>query len=203
MLVMLSLHRTRQRLGTLRLSAPPPPSYQKLEPSRTSKRSCRSVLRLDNKFMKKVLNGIIYAMILAGFPLLAWSGYSLATDTYALWTRGVEKHASVLSLDGGFTGRGGSSTFYYTIEMDGRKTHQEFRRRLRVGDTISLLVIPGEPGTVALGNRASSPFSIFSSSVGDDLTAVLVLAMFAFMIVATPSTLWWLFIKGRKAIFAD
>jgi hypothetical protein len=151
--------------------------------------------------MKNVLNGLIYAMILAGFPLLAWSGYSLATDTYALWTRGVEKHASVLSLDGGFTGRGGS-TFDYTIEMDGRKTHQEFRRRLSVGDTISLLVIPGEPGTVALGNRASSPFSIFSSLVGGDLIAVMVLAMFAFMIVATPSTLW-LFIKGRKAIFAD
>ena len=66
----------------------------------------------------------------------------------------------------------------------------------------ALLVVPGKPGTVAFGNRASSPFSIFSSLVGGDLIAILVLAMFAFMIVATPSTLW-LFIKGRKAIFAD
>ena len=147
--------------------------------------------------MNKVSNVLICGLILAGFPLLAWSGYSLAADTYALWTRGVEKHASVVRLEGVRTGRGGT-TFDYAIEIDGKRSRQEFRARLRISETVDVLVVPDNPRTIALGNKSSSPFAIFSSLIGGQFNATIVVITFAFVIVATPAMLWR-FMKGGKA----
>jgi hypothetical protein len=148
--------------------------------------------------MNRVWNVVTCILIVAGVPLLAWSGYSLAADTYALWTRGVEKRVSVIRLDGGHTGRGGT-VFGYIIEIDGRRVRHEFRAPLSVGETVSVLMVPEDPRLIAVGDRSSTPFAIFASLIGGDIIATMVLIMFAFMTVAVPRTLW-MFIKGRKVL---
>jgi hypothetical protein len=147
--------------------------------------------------MNRDRNVPIFLLILAvGLPLFAWSGYSLARDTYALWTRGVDKHASIISLDGILTGKAGTR-FDYTIEIDGKKSHHEFLTRLRIGETVDLLIVPDDPHTMALANKLSGPYAIFAALIGGVFTATMVLVVFVFVIIATPATLWRV-IKGRK-----
>ena len=157
-------------------------------------------LRLQSQPTRNVnreRNVLIFLLILAvGLPLFAWSGYSLARDTYALWTRGVDKHASIVSLDGILTGKAGTR-FDYTVEIDGKRSHHEFFTRLRIGATVDVLIVPDDPHTMALANKLSSPFAIFATLIGGNFTATMVLVMFVFVIITTPAALWRV-IKGRK-----
>ena len=139
--------------------------------------------------LKKLWNGFMWLLILSGFPLLAWSGYYLASETYAFWRHGVEKSALVVALDRISTAPKGGTTFYYKIEVDGRRMLKPFRVRLPEGKNISVLVLPDDPDNVMPGTRNSSLFEIFSASIGGDLLAVLVLCMFAFMLLAGPQAL--------------
>jgi hypothetical protein len=142
-------------------------------------------------------NVLIFLLILAvGLPPFAWSAYSLSRHTYALWTRGVDKHASIISLDGILTGKAGTR-FDYTIEIDGKRSRHEFFTRLRIGETVGVLIVPDDPHTMALANKLGGPFAIFAALTGGYFTAIMVLVVYAFVTIATPVMLWRV-IKGRK-----
>lgn len=141
--------------------------------------------------MKKFWKLLTLIVILSGFPLLAWSGYSLAAETYAFWKHGVEKTASVIALDEARTVPKAGTTYYYTIEVDELRMTKGFRVRLPVDQAFSVLVIPDRPGEIMLGGGTSSLFDIFSYSIGGRFMAALALAMYVFMLVATP----WLVLK--------
>jgi hypothetical protein len=133
---------------------------------------------------------------MSGFPILAWAGLSLAHDTYAFWRYGVEKNARVVALDHTSRTKGGT-TFYYLIEVDGRRFVKDFRVRLPEGNDISVLALPEDPEQVTIGNRNTNAFEIFAYSIGGDVMAVLVLVMFCLMIWFGPRTFVAL-LKARR-----
>lgn len=96
-----------------------------------------------------------------------------------------------MALDNTRTLPKAGTTFYYTIEIDGLRMTKGFRVQLPVGRAISVLVIPERPDEITPGSGSSSLFEIFSNYIGGHVVAILVLAMYAFMLVATP----WLVIK--------
>lgn len=141
--------------------------------------------------MTKFWKVLTLIMIVFGTFLLALAGYSQAAETYAFWKHGVEKRASVIELHHTRSQPKAGITYYYTIEIDGLRMTKGFRVRLPAGRDISVLVIPVRPSEITPGNRSSSLFEIFSHSIGGHVVAALVLAMYAFMLVATS----WLAIK--------
>jgi hypothetical protein len=50
-------------------------------------------------------------VLLAGFPLVIWAGFGLASDTYAFWRYGIEKTARVVELDHTSSVTKGGTTF--------------------------------------------------------------------------------------------
>ncbi|WP_129778343.1 ABC transporter permease [Peristeroidobacter soli] len=151
--------------------------------------------------MKKLWNGFIWLFVLSGFPLLVWAGFGLASETYAFWRYGTEKVARVVALDHTSRAPKGGTTFYYLIEIDGHRFVKDFRVRLPEGGEVAVLSLPEDPNNVVIGTSKSTAFEIFSYSIGGKVWAVLVLAMFCFMIWAGPKALvaW---IKARREIIA-
>lgn len=149
--------------------------------------------------MKKFWNGFIWLFVLAGFPLLVWAGFGLASETYAFWRYGIEKTAHVVALDHTSRTQKGGSTFYYIVEIEGRRLVKDFRVRLPEGGDVAVLSLPEDPDNVTLGNSKSSPFEIFSYSIGGNVMAALVLAMFCFLIWAGPMA-FVAWIKARREI---
>jgi hypothetical protein len=150
--------------------------------------------------MRRIWNGFIWLLLLAGFPLLAWAGISMAWETYSFWRYGVEKSAHVVALDHTSSAGKGGTTFYYAIEMDGRKSVESFRVRLPVGGDIGVLTLPDDPTRLTPGTRRSSAFEIFAYSIGGPVMAVLVITMYVFLIFAGPKALVAV-IKLRREVF--
>jgi len=149
--------------------------------------------------MKKLWNGFIWLLVLSGFPLLVWAGFGVASETYAFWRYGVEKMAHVVALDHITAVQKGGTILYYVIEIDGRRFVKDFRVRLPVGRDVAVLSLPQDPNNVTVGNSKSSAFEIFSYLMGGKGVALLVLAMFCFMILAGPKALVTL-IRARRQI---
>jgi hypothetical protein len=149
--------------------------------------------------MQKLWNGFIWLLVLAGFPIIVWAGFSLASETYAFWRYGIEKTARVVGLDHTSRMHKGGTAFHYVIEVDGRRFVKSFQMRLQEGKDVAVLSLPQDPDNVTLGNSESSAFEIFSYSIGGDVLAVGVLATFCLVIWAGPAALvaW---IKGRRQI---
>ena len=152
--------------------------------------------------MKKFWKLSTLIVIFLGFPLLAWAGYITATETYAFWSHGIEKKASVIGLQHTSSPPRAGTTYYYIMEIDGVRLTKDFRVQLPVGGGISVLVIPERPREIMPGSRNSSLFEIFSYSIGGHVIASLVLATYVFLLVATP----WLVYKVwpvRREILDD
>jgi hypothetical protein len=149
----------------------------------------------------KIWRWFMWLVVLAGFPLVAWAGVSLAADTYSFWRHGVEKRAHVISLDHTTAAKGGS-TFYYRVEVDGHSFVKGFRIKLVEGRDVSVLALPNEPDKITPGTSASGPFEIYALSIGGNGNAVLTIAMFLFMAFAGPrAMLVW--IRSRRLITSD
>ncbi len=147
--------------------------------------------------MKKIWNWFLYLIILVGFPVLAWAGYSLTIDTYMFWKHGIEKKAEIIALDHTSSSGKGGTTYYYQLSIEEDSLIEGFRYKLPVGKYVSVLTLPSNPEKITLGHENSSLFEIFSYSIGGDIMAVLVIGMFVFMIIYGPSTLVQL-LKSRK-----
>jgi hypothetical protein len=152
-----------------------------------------------SRLAKKLWNGFLWLLVLAGFPLVIWAGFSLATETYGFWRYGIEKTARVIELDRSATVPKGGTTHHYLIEIDGRRFVHSFRMRLPVGKDVAVLSMPQDLHNLTLGNSESSAFEIFSYSIGGDVMAVAVIATYCLMIWAGPAALvaW---IKLRRQI---
>jgi hypothetical protein len=154
--------------------------------------------RTGKSFSRRLWNGFTWLFLLFGFVVLIWAGIQDARDTYSFSRYGVEKSAHVVTLDHTNRSRH-STTFYYVIEIEGRRSTHGFPVRLAVGSDVTLLTLPDNPDKVRLGNENSSAFEIFTGSIGTKAMAVLIMGLYAFMAVAIPITLvFW--IKYRKQI---
>jgi hypothetical protein len=123
-----------------------------------------------------------------GYLLLTWAACYLGNSTYMLWKHGVEERVLVVSLaETSSTYRGGT-TFYYNIELGGKRMEKAFPLQLPIGKYISVLTLPGSPDVVELGDKESSLFAIFSNQLGGTVIGLLVLSMFCFMIVMAPKS---------------
>ena len=94
----------------------------------------------------------------------------------------------VVSLAGTSPTYRGATTFYYDIELDGKRAKEAFSLRLPIGKYISVLTLPGHPDVVELGDKQSSLFAIFSNQLGSTMMGLLALSMFCFMIVMAPKS---------------
>lgn len=153
--------------------------------------------------MKKIWIGFRFLLLCTAFILvpIGAAGY-LAWDTYTYWKHGVEKEARVLALDHVSGTSKGGSNYYYRIEIDGRRSMQPFRMELPVGESIPVLVLPGDPDSLTPGSRRSSPLDLFSYSMGGRSLALLTLGVLALLILASPYTLRNLIRYARK-LMAD
>lgn len=150
----------------------------------------------------KLWRGFMWLFVLSGFPLLAWVGYFCVSETYGFWRHGVEKNALVVALDHTRrSARSGSATYYYEIEIDGRRTINEFHVCLPVGKSVSMLVLPTESDAVVPGTRYSNPFEIFSNLMGGDFMAVLIIGMLGFMAWTGPKALVEWIGKRKEIIY--
>jgi hypothetical protein len=150
--------------------------------------------------MKKLGNGVIWLLVPAGAVLLAWVAFRLASETYAFSRYGVEKTAHVLALDHVSRSTKGGNTFYYFLEMDGRRFVKDFRGRLPEGRSVSVLSLPHDPTQVILGTNKSSTFDIFSGLIGGHVMAVLAILLYGLLAWAGPSALVEWFRKRRQII---
>jgi hypothetical protein len=124
----------------------------------------------------------------AGYLLLTWAACYIGKSTYMLWRHGVEERVLVVSLAGTSPTYRGATTFYYDIELDGKRAKEAFSLRLPIGKYISVLTLPGHPDVVELGDKQSSLFAIFSNQLGSTMMGLLALSMFCFMIVMAPKS---------------
>ncbi|HEX5056559.1 MAG TPA: ABC transporter permease [Gammaproteobacteria bacterium] len=146
---------------------------------------------------------IIWLVVLTGFPLLAWTAYHEASQTYRFWRYGIEKTMNVVALDHKIRAYKAGARYYYDVEIAGRRMIKEFGFSLPVGKNITVLAMPDEPEKITPGTRNSSLFEIFSCSNGGDLRAILVIGAYCFMVFAAPIILSALIKMRREIINAD
>ncbi len=110
--------------------------------------------------------GVIRLFTLLAVPAMLWIAFYLSADTYGFWKHGIEKWAFVVALtDSNYVYRGGTS-YQYKIRVDDHEFLHNFRCRLPVGGTVSVLEMPGAYEEITLGHKGSSLLSIFYYSAG-------------------------------------
>jgi hypothetical protein len=147
--------------------------------------------------MGRLFGYLLLAITLAGFPLVIWAGGFFAWRAYTLAMHGQEMRAEVLCLDRVSGGKG--KTFWYDLEIDGRKETFELAHSLPVGATIEVLRY-GD--TIAVGNSESTILEIYSNLIGGPVLATLFAAVWAFMLVMGPKTVLEIFQQREKFVSA-
>jgi len=140
--------------------------------------------------MKKLWLGLRFLLLFTGFILvpICAEGY-LLWNTYTYWKHGVEKEARVIALDHlSGTSKSGTS-YYYLIEIEGRRTKESFSLELPVGQSVPVLVLPGDPDSIALGSKRSSPLDLLAYAIGGRTLAILALGILTLLVLASPYTL--------------
>ena len=127
--------------------------------------------------MNAIKSSFVIILLLLGSLLVIWTGISLTMDAMAFWRHGIQTESEVLSLHDISTSTKGGTTYYYKLAVYGEEHIDKFRYELSDGDIITVLVLPGPPLKVALGDEASSIFEIFSLLIGSQLLAVCFIAL--------------------------
>jgi len=143
-----------------------------------------SLLRLSSPgprrigVIRKCYNGFLLIIMLLSFPaFIALVGYSL-WEHYELWQHGVEKRVFVIALDHTTHAPKAGSTFYYRLEMDGRVFTKDFKVKLPIQRSITMLASTDDPDHLTPGSRKSSYFELLSASLGGKwITLLLILFM--------------------------
>ncbi|MEM1263530.1 MAG: ABC transporter permease [Pseudomonadota bacterium] len=149
---------------------------------------------------KKIRNWFFYLLMMVGFPLLAWAGYTSISEAYQYSSHGVERSALVMSLIDKTSSTRGGTSYYYELNIEGSVVERRFRKKLTVGNTVTLLEVRDRPGEFQIGRADSSFFDIYSYNNGNGGRAVggLILSMFAFMTVVGP-WVFYVFVTGWRA----
>ena len=140
--------------------------------------------------MKKLWLGFRFLLLFTAFILvpIGAEGY-LLWNTYTFWKHGVEKEARVIALDHqSGTSKSGTS-YYYLIEIEGRRMKESFSLALPVGQSVPVLVLPGDPDSITLGSKRSSPLDLLAYTLGDRTLALLALGILTLLVLASPYTL--------------
>jgi hypothetical protein len=149
--------------------------------------------------MRKIWNYIIFALILAGFPLLLWAGIHLSSMSLAFWREGKEENVRVVQHVSTSAGYRQTTSFTYRIEKNGKENEYDFSVRLPVGKNITVLTHPSYPDDLIPATREDSWFHLYSLQFGSKLMGAMTLGMFLFMLICGPGTLRML-IKNRNKI---
>jgi hypothetical protein len=149
--------------------------------------------------MKKFWYGAVYLLVFSGYPLILWTVYELTTETYQFWRYGIETRASILAFDHLSRETKGGTTYYYLIETNGFRQIKDFRNRLPVGRSLSVLVLKDKPDQITLGSANNNLFELFSYRMGGSIIAVLAVVALVFGTVIGPIAIWVL-IKAWKYI---
>ena len=152
--------------------------------------------------MNKVWRLLENIFIIAAFPVAYWVGYVMVSDIVFFWQHGVEKQATVKSLEQTRPGFRGATSYHYLLEMDGRELSRSFAIRLPVGESVTVLVSPNDSEDFILGSKDNNMFELFSLSVGGKVGAILIIATYLIIIYTTPGLIRRL-IRNKGKFFVE
>jgi hypothetical protein len=124
-----------------------------------------------------VMRGVA-VVVAVGCALLVGASAWFDLRAQAFLSRGVEQEVRVAALDRVLTQYRAGATYRYLLQADGKSFTSDFRIRLPVGTTLSVLVLPeGGPESVVPGRRSDGWFAIRRALAGGTMMSILSLAL--------------------------
>ena len=112
--------------------------------------------------MNPIKTSFILILLLLGSLLWIWLSLSIKKDAITFWRHGIQAEAIVLGLDHIYEGTRGITSKYYKLSIFDEEHVVRLNYEFKDREIIKVLVLPGPPMKVTLGNEKSSLFEIYS-----------------------------------------
>lgn len=122
--------------------------------------------------MNTIKISFILILLLLGSLLWIWMSVSSKKDAIEFWRQGIQTEAKVLGLDHTYDGPRGISSKYYKLSIFGEEHVVRLNYKFNDGAIIKVLVLPGPPIKVTLGDKESGLFEIYSTISDGSLWAI-------------------------------
>ncbi|MEZ8238090.1 hypothetical protein AB6C73_06420 [Vibrio splendidus] len=115
--------------------------------------------------MNKSFPYLKFSFFLIGYAVVSFALYEIVGDTYKFWTSGIEKQAKVIQLDHINVHMRGLKTYYYLLDIEGKRSVHKFNFELIEKRYYNVLSI-NDGEKIILGNKNSSLLDVYSSLFG-------------------------------------
>jgi len=137
--------------------------------------------------MKPLHKVILSCVFLVGIPIVWWSLYDAASQTYSFWKDGIEKQATVIALDHTSSLPKGGIVFHYALKIDDHTVVKGLLRQLPVGSSFSVMELSPHPNEdeITIGTKGTGLLSLFSDVVGGRGMAIILVFLVVPCLVIT------------------
>ena len=102
--------------------------------------------------MNKSFPYLKFSFFILGYTVVSFALYEVIGDTYKLWVSGIEKQAKVIQLDHINVHMRGLKTYYYRLDIEGKRSVHKFNFELTEKRYYNVLSI-NDGEKIILGNK--------------------------------------------------